>query len=210
VSLLQESKVEKGFIMRAKAILLSFLIGVVIVFVGYQRGRAAPAGDGAQPKIGVVGIRRIFQDCKRNVKYREEATAEQQKIIAELGKLKSEIEADEAGLKALKAGSSDYLDLMKAVLEKQASLQAKQDYHKQQLALKDQRWTEELYTDILRETAAVAKQKGLDIVLEKDEPELPALSAQELMMIIRTHSVLYSGGCPDITDEVINRVDAEK
>jgi Skp family chaperone for outer membrane proteins len=196
--------------MRAKVVLLSCLAVIVVVFTGYQRGRAAPADDGARPKIGVVDIRQIFQDCKRNVKYRDEATAEQQKIITELDRLKKEIEAEEAGLKALKAGSSDYLDQMKAVLEKQASLQAKQDYHKQQMALKDQRWTEHLYTDILRETAAVAKQKGLDIVLEKDEPELPALSAQELMMIIRTHSVLYSGGCLDITGEVMNLVDAEK
>ncbi len=210
MSLLQGSQVEKGFVMRAKVILLSSLIGIVVVFMGYQRSRAAPAGGGAQPKIGVVGIRQIFQDCKRNVKYREEATAEQQRIITELDKLKREIEVEEAGLRALKAGSSDYLNLMKAVLEKQASLQAKQDYHKQQMALRDQRWTEELYTDILRETAAVAKEKGLDLVLEKDEPELPALSAQELMMIIRTHSVLYSGGCLDITDEVMNLVDAAK
>ncbi|UCF42659.1 MAG: OmpH family outer membrane protein [Planctomycetota bacterium] len=195
--------------MRAKAIFLSFLIGVVVLFMGYQHSRAAPASDRAQPKIGVVGIRQIFQDCKRNVKYRQEAAAEQDKVVVELGKLKREIEVEEAGLKALKAGSSDYLDLMKAVLEKQASLQARQEYHKQQMALKDQRWTEQLYTEILRETAAVAKQKGLDIVFEKDEPELPALSGQELMMIIRTHSVLYSGGCLDITEEVMNRVDEE-
>jgi Skp family chaperone for outer membrane proteins len=196
--------------MRVRAIFLSSLIGAVVLFMGYQHSRAASASDRAQPRIGVVGIRQIFQDCKRNVRYRQEATAEQDKIIAELDKLKKEIEVEEAGLKALKAGSSDYLDIMKALLEKQASLQARQEYYKQQMALKDQRWTEQLYTEILRETAAVAKQKGLDIVLEKDEPELPALSAQELMMIIRTHSVLYSGGCLDITDEVMNRVDAEK
>lgn len=196
--------------MRVKAIFLSSLIGVVFLFMGYQHSRAGPASDGTQPKIGVVGIRQIFQDCKRNARYRQEATAEQGKLITELDRLKKDIEFEEAGLKALKAGSSDYMDLMKSVLEKQASLQARQEYHKQQMALKDQRWTEQLYTAILRETAAVAKQKGLDIVLEKDEPELPALSAQELMMTIRTHNVLYSGGCLDITDEVMHRVDTEK
>jgi Skp family chaperone for outer membrane proteins len=196
--------------MRFKAVFLSSLIGVVVLFVGYQHSSAGSASDGTQSKIGVVGIRQIFQDCKRNVKYREEATAAQQKVITELDRLKKDIEFEEVGLKALKAGSSDYMNLMKSVFEKQATLQARQEYHKQQMALKDQRWTEQLYTEILRQTAAVANEKGLDIVLEKDEPELPALSAQELMMTIRTHSVLYSGGCLDITDEVMNRVDAEK
>lgn len=196
--------------MRFKAIFLSSLIGAVVLFVGHQHSGAASASDGTQSKIGVVGIRQIFQDCKRNVEYREEATAEQQKIITELDRLKKEIEVEEAGLKALKAGSSDYMDIMKSVLEKQATLQAKQEYHKQQMALRDQKWTEQLYTEILRQTAAVAKEKGLEIVLEKDEPELPALSAQELLMTIRTHSVLYCGGCLDITDEVMRRVDKVK
>lgn len=196
--------------MKAKAMFLCCFIGAVVLFAGHQYSGAEPESVKPEPKIGVVSIRRIFQDCKRNVRYRQEATAEQDKIVAELDKLRKEIEAEEAGLRTLKAGSSDYLELMKGILEKQASLQARQEFHKQQLAMKDQRWTEQLYTDILRETGEVAKQKGLDIVFENDEPELPALSAQELMMAIRTHKVLYSGGSLDITNEVMNRVDVEK
>ncbi|MHC4913002.1 MAG: OmpH/Skp family outer membrane protein [Planctomycetota bacterium] len=189
---------------------MSGLMGAVVLFMGYQYSRAAPENQRPETKIGVVSIRQIFQDCKRNVKYRQEATVEQEKIVAELEKLTREIEAEEAGLKALKAGSSDHLELMKVILEKRASLQARQEFHKQQLALKDQRWTERLYMDILREAGEVAKQRGLDVVFENDEPELPALSGQELMMAIRTHKVLYSGGCLDITEEVMNRVDEEK
>ncbi len=196
--------------MRAKGVFLSGLIGVVVLFMGYQYSRAGPENQRPETKIGVVGIRQIFQDCKRNVRYRQEAAAEQDKIITELDKLKKEIEVEEAGLKALKAGSSDHLELMKGILEKQASFQARQEFHKQQMAMKDQIWTEQLYTDILRETSEVAKQKGLDVVFENDGPALPALSAQELMMTIRTHKVLYSGGCLDITEEVMNRVDEEK
>jgi Skp family chaperone for outer membrane proteins len=196
--------------MKAKAMFLSCLIGAVVLFSGYQYSGAEPESVKPGPKIGVVSIRRIFQDCKRNVRYRQEASAEQEQIVAELDKLRKEIEAEEAGLRTLKAGSSDYLELMKGILEKQASLQARQEFHKQQLAMKDQRWTEQLYTDILRETGEVAKEKGLDIVFENDEPELPALSAQDLMMAIRTHKVLYSGGGLDITNEVMSRVDVEK
>jgi len=69
---------------------------------------------------------------------------------------------------------------------------------------------EALYEDILREIGEVAKQKDLDLVFERSEPELSALSPQELDDTISTHKLLYSGDCLDITDEVMARVDAKK
>lgn len=162
------------------------------------------------PAVGVVSIRKIFQDCKKNARYREETAAEQNKVISELERLSKEIEAEKAGLATLKTGSSDYMALMKEIFLKRASLQAQQEFHKQQLSLKDQRWTEELYQEILQITRQVAEQKGLGLVFEKGEVELPALSANELMLTIRTHKLLYGGGCLDITDEVMARLDKEK
>jgi len=198
--------------MKIKGMILSCLIGAVVLFILMPRGeysRAESKADKPCLNIGVVSIRKIFQDCKRNDKYVEEATAEQDKVVAELEKLSKELEAEKAGLKTLKAGSSDHLALIKEILTKQASLQAQQEFHKQQIALKDQKWTEQLYKDILRETSEVAEQKGLDLVFEKDEIELPASSANDLMLTIRTHKLLYSGGCLDITDEVMARLDAD-
>ena len=203
--------------MKIKALILGCLVsGIVVLFAyeyscgGSNSGTASRLEANTGPcKIGVVSILRIFQDCNKNADYREEATKEQDDIMAGLEKLSKEIDAEKAGLKTLKAGSSDYLDLMKGVLEKQARLQAEQEFYKQQMAMKDQQWTEELYKDILQETIAVAKQKGLDLVLEKDEPILPAVSGNELMLTIRTHKLLYSGGCLDITSEVIARLDAK-
>ena len=194
--------------MKFKAIALSFL-GMVVLFMGYEYTRAESKADTPSLNIGVVSVRKIFGECKKNARYREEATAEQGKIVAEMEKLSKEIEAGKAGLKTLKAGSSDHLALMKEMFEKQARLEAQREFYKQQMALKDQRWTEELYTNILRETGEVAKQKGLDLVFEKDEIDLSTPNANELMLTIRTHKLLYSGGCLDITDEVMTRVDAE-
>ena len=56
----------------------------------------------------------------------------------------------------------------------------------------------------------VAKKKKLDLVLEKNELEFPSANASELMMEIRTHKVLYSSGCVDLTDEVIATLDEDK
>ena len=196
--------------MKIKIMILSCLMVAAVLSMGAELRSAGSKADIPGSRIGVVSIRKIFQDCKRNAKYRQEATAEQDKVIAELKKLSKEIEAERAGLQTLKAGSDDHLALMKEILAKQANLQALQEFHKQQIALKDQKWTEELYKDILREVREVAEQKSLDLVFEKDEVELPALSANELMLTIRTHKLLYSGGCLDVTDEVTARLDGEK
>jgi Skp family chaperone for outer membrane proteins/uncharacterized coiled-coil protein SlyX len=165
---------------------------------------------GDMPKAGVVSIRKIFRDCKRSAKYRQESNAERQKIDIELTKLDNEIKAQQAGLKTLKRDSENYMAQVKEILEKQANLQAQQEYHKQQLALKEQRITEKIYSDILRITSEIAKEKGLDWVFETSEPALPASSPTELELSMGMHKLLYGGGCLDITDEVMARLDSEK
>ena len=96
------------------------------------------------------------------------------------------------------------------MFQKQASLQAQQEFHKQHMTLKDQKWTEQLYEDILDTVEQAAKQKKLDLVLTKDQISLPAQSATELMMTIRTHKILYSAGCINITGEIIAKLDAKE
>lgn len=196
--------------MKIKTMTLSCLIGLSVLFVGYQFSRAEAGADEPSLKVGVVNVRRVFRDCSRNITYRAEAVAEQSKVRQELGKLAQEIEAAEAGLKALKPGSSDHLAQAKAILEKRANLNALQEYNKQQRTLKDKQWTERFYEEILRMTGELAEEKGLDLVFDKDEPKFPASSSDELMLTLSTNKLLYSGGCSDITAEVIARLDAAR
>lgn len=162
------------------------------------------------PKIGVVSIRKIFRGCKKSAKYRQDATRLRQQADAELVKLDNDIKAQRAGLKTLQRGSESYMVQVKEILEKQANLQAQQEFYKQQMALKEQRITEDIYGDILRITGEVAKQKGLAFVFERSEPELPALSPTELELSMGLHKLLYSNGCIDISDEVMTRLDSEE
>jgi len=206
--------------MRASTVALGCLIGVVVLGMGYE-GTQTPfvafgnpdysqAQQGAatlSSKIGVVSVQRVFQSCRRSAKYNAEVLAEQSRTNAELQRLSKEVEASKAGLNAFKRGSSDYLAQLREVFDKQGKHDAEQEYRRQQKALRYQRWVEDLYVDILRGTGEVAKQKGLDLVLEKDEVEFPALNVENAMLAIRTHKVLYNGGCLDITDEVISWLD---
>ncbi len=195
--------------MKVKTMVLSCLTGVVIMATVFEYSQAQSKSNTPSSKIGVVSILKVFRDCKRSAAHRNELIAEQNKIRATLQTLSKEIEAQEAGLKALKPESSDYLAQRKELIDKQARLEAEQKFYKEEIILKQYKWSKELYQDILRITSELAEQKGLDLVLKKDEIDLLALSVNEISETVRTHKVLYSGGCVDISDEVVARLDKE-
>ena len=74
--------------------------------------------------------------------------------------------------------------------------------------LDEKKWREDLYQVFMKVAQEIAKEKGLDLVLERSEPAFP-ISSEELMLTLYTHKVLYAGGCIDLTSEVIARIDAD-
>jgi Skp family chaperone for outer membrane proteins len=200
----------KGHYMKVKTILLSCLTVAIVLSVGFEHGRARAEDTKDGLKIGVLSVRRIFRHSRRVGKYRKETTNERQMIRARLDELAKKIEADEAGLKMLDPGSDDYLTKYKQILQKRADLEIEQKFYNQRISMKEQKVTEELYKDILEETNAVAKEKGLQLVLEKSEPELPASSPAQLELFMGTHKVLYTGDCQDLTQEVMARIDSRE
>jgi Skp family chaperone for outer membrane proteins len=202
-----KEKMKERNVMKIRlAIILSCLTGVIFLSIGYEYSRAEQKADTPGLKIGVVSVRKIL----RSAEYKDEVLADQGRTNAELEELFKQIEAQEAGLKALKPGSSDYLAQFKELVDKRYGLEAQREFNKQQSALKYHQWTEELYKEILQITRELAEQKGLDLVFERDEPEFPVNSSEELMMTLNTHKLLYSVGCSDLTNEVLARLDAKQ
>jgi len=196
--------------MKTKTVMFLGCLAGVVLLTGYQYSLAQPKADQHSLTIAVVNVREVFRKCNRNAKYRQDAMAEYNTAMLELEKLSKQIQADEAGLKTLKPGSPDHLKQYQDVLKKKGELDARQQYLKQERSLKDQRWTEQVYQEVLQIVKELAEKKGLDMVFDKEEPEFPSTSGDELMLTLSTHKVLYSGGCPDITDEVIARLDEKK
>ncbi|MHC4425600.1 MAG: OmpH/Skp family outer membrane protein [Planctomycetota bacterium] len=196
--------------MKIKTVVLGCLMGVVVLFLAHEYSLAQPEADKPASKVGVVSVSRALRDCKATAKYRENTTAENSRMDAEEGKLAKEVQTLTGGVRALLPGSSDYMTQYKELLQKQAELKALQEFNNQQRGLRDRRWTEELYKKILRITEELAEKKRLELVLERSEPTFPILSPDQLVMTLSTHKVLYSGGCLDLTDEVIAELDKEE
>jgi len=194
--------------MKIRLIILCCLTVAIFLSAGYVANSAESESNKGPLKIGVISVQNIIKNCKKSENYRAEIAAEYNKMKAELDKLAREIEAETEGLKALKTGSEDYMVLYKEILMKQSGIQAQEKFYDQQMAFKNQEIVGQLYKEILDKTKKVAEQKGLDMVFEKSEPQLPAPNSTELNLIINSHKLLYSGRCVDITDEVMAQVDA--
>ena len=194
--------------MKARMIVLICLISAVIFFVSQQYSSAQP--NQSTINIGVISVDKVLRDCKATTNFREKLNAENAKRKAEMEQLSLEIQALDAGLRsgALVVGSEDYFKQHLDLAKKQANLQALNEYYPQQQNAEQQIWTQQLYQKILKTTKEVAEEKGLPLVIERSEPDFSV--QRDLGLVISTHKVIYSGGCMDVTSDVLAKLDAEE
>jgi Skp family chaperone for outer membrane proteins len=193
--------------MKGKTIITGVGICVIALLATRQYSEAESQPTGPAARIGIVSVRGTFNRSKKHALYRAQVLQRQSQARAQIDDLTKEIETEEAELKTLKPGTADYMKQLQTALEKRAKLNSQQEYLKQQGALEDKKWMEDLYREVLQTVHQLAQEKGLDLVLERTEPEFP-ISGDELMLTLSTHKVLYSGGCVDLTDEVVARLNA--
>jgi|WetSurMetagenome_2_1015567.scaffolds.fasta_scaffold372209_2 Skp family chaperone for outer membrane proteins len=186
-----------------------FLVCMLVSLAVLERGRAAAPATGPTLRVGVVSMRDVFKTSNKHKQYSAQAMNRQMQARAQLEDLKKSVDGEEAELKTLKQGTPDYTQQLLTALEKRSKLQSQQEFLKQQSVLEDKKWLEDLYQAFARATQNLAKEKGLDLVLERTEPEFPVPS-DELMTTLYMHKVLYSGGCVDLTTEVTSRLDADE
>lgn len=184
--------------MKAKKILLFGLCGLVLLCLLAYESELSAAKENEKPsKIGVVDFRKLLQNWKKYVDYKAKVAGEEEEIRAELGKLSEEVETTLAALRTRKVGSKDYWALREELVAKQATLEVKDVFFKQQveqIELRNQQWMRELHKEIMDCVAKIARQRGIDIVLAKDGIGLPVL--------------LYSADELDITKDVTALLDA--
>ena len=194
--------------MRSRLVVVSAVICSVVLLGSHRRGAAESQPTARGLKIGVLSVRQVFRKSDRSAAYRKQVELERQKTQASIDRLQKEIELEQARLKTLRSDSNDYMVKLKTILEKRAQLETEKDFFGKKMSLLEQQVTERLYRDILQQTKEVAEERGLDLVFECSEPEIPAQSPTQLELAMGTHKLLYSRGCVDITGEVIARIDA--
>ncbi|MHC4071711.1 MAG: OmpH/Skp family outer membrane protein [Planctomycetota bacterium] len=193
--------------MKTKIVVLGCLMGVVVLFFVHEFSLAQPNAGNPTSKIGLVSVSSAMSDCKATATFSTKMAAENNQMKADEEDIATDIKTLTGALGALVPGSSDYMTQYKQLLQKQGELKGLQEFNNSQRGLRPRAWAEKVYKEVLRITKEVAAKKGLDLVLERSEPTFPIQGADQLMMTLSTHKVLYGGGCTDITDDVIAELD---
>ncbi len=188
----------KGRSVKTTVVALCCLTAVVMAFAaGSTGGGKAATPTSGLPSVGVVNLMEILRQDK---KYADEIAGDTNKARTELETLAKEIQREEGELGALKPSSPDYLKQMEIVAEKKAHFTAHRDYLDRQFLLKKQQWSQKMLGNVVRATREVAVEKGLSLVLVKEDPNVPEV--EDMASRIVTQKVLYSDGCADITTDV--------
>lgn len=189
--------------MTSKNITIFLLIGALVSVLALNKTGTAKSGNAKAPKTGVVSMRQILGESKKNRNFEAKLSEEAQQVKSELSELEKQIQSAREVLNALKPTSSDYSKRSKDLMEMEVRYEAKKQYFQQDLSRKQQIWAEESFKGILKVIEKVAKSKGLDMVLAKEDYLWPAQNSNELMLVIKTSKVLYSSDDLDITGDVL-------
>ena len=182
---------------------------VVSLAAGNAGGGKGTAPSSGVQSVGVVRVVSLLLRLSETGKLGEAVKADQGKAQAELAALAKEIETEERELTTLKATSNDYLKQSETLAEKKAHFSAHREFLDRQIRLKQELWTQKAYGRIVQATREVAAEKGLSLVLVKDDPNTVPES-EGIRSVIATQKVLYCDGCPDITQEVQAKLIAAK
>ncbi len=194
--------------MNKKTLFVCSAITVITLALAYN-GNVAVSKESKSGKlnVGIVSVKKIFDESKKFEDARTQITAEQERVMNELDTMHKEIEAQRAGLKTVKQGSTEYMELWKNIVSKQGELQAQNEFYKQKAEIEQRKFIIDSYSKIMEIAGEVAKKRNLDLVLERSELDLTSVPDDLLVMSILMRTVVHTEGCVDITDEVMAKLD---
>ena len=169
---------------------------------------SAPAA--AQPtKSAVCDLFVILKNYDRGNDLKKELKARVDKITAEGDKRGKEITKIQDTLEELKPGSKEYDAQLNKMTQLTIDRQAFLNYQDELAKRETYRYTKEVYQDVLDAIEKVAKERGYQLVLFKESPNLVSRTYDELLEQISRRKVLYSDPSLDITDDVLKRINRD-
>lgn len=185
---------------------LAAIIALTLVAAALTTSVAtAPPGRPAAPagRIAVCDVVEVFNNYQRAKDLTAKLNERRNAIKAESDKRSKAIEALQMELEGLKKGSEKYEQTFNEVqrlsIEHKAYLQ-----YQDALALRDhQNLTKEMYEEITAMIARFAKERGFDVVVQREGAKLDAPNTTELLRQIYDRKLLYASEGVDLTEAVL-------
>jgi Skp family chaperone for outer membrane proteins len=190
------------------------LTGVASAVLGFAALTATPAlaQSGGGAKIGVVDVEVVRTKIMELKQFAAQIQNEQQLMEASVQGHQAQIKMMQDKLNQLKPDTDEFDQRFREGQDKAAEFQIDDQRRKNDLMREVNRQNKKLYLEIQDVVAAVAKKRGLDLVINEPEVRMPTsvtnVDPQQLSNLINTKSVLYVSPTIDLTDEVVLELDA--
>ncbi len=185
---------------------MAFLL--VWSFVG-QSDIQAQSATAKPTKIVVVDVARALSMCKENVERGQTQKQKATEVNAKLSDYEKRAQAIIEGLEeGFEVNSELYNRQMHEWFKVKAEAEALQNFETKKMERESRAWVDMVYKKLLAATAAVARQQGATLVVNFDNVPVQDSSIEALYNMIYNRTVLYSDPDFDITDKVIEHMDA--
>jgi len=159
-------------------------------------------------RVGVVDLVYVFNQFDQTKTLNKLMSEDQDRIKREAGQKMQELGAEEQALKAFDPNSADFQKRKQEFTEKVIKARVWQGVEQERNADNHLRWLKRTYQSVTDEVARVAKAKGIDIVITREELNMDNVDSKTLYTQILNRKVVYSTPTVDLTQMVLTNLNA--
>lgn len=171
---------------------------------------AKPALSGSHT-VAVLDLVRIFNECAQIQDLNEMMKQQTEEAAKEAQQRRRVIEDKQSELSAFRPGTQDFVDRRKDLARLNIDANVWFKVTEQVMDQDKFDWTRVIYENVMKSTGEIARQRGFDVVLLRNEfkPDDIEQSVPALRRAIQERSVVWNVPEIDITDLVIRKLDQD-
>ncbi|MDP7162215.1 MAG: OmpH family outer membrane protein [Phycisphaerae bacterium] len=170
---------------------------------GHLNAQDRPAAAARYP-VAVCNVVQILNNYQKGQDLKVKLNDQLKETNAESEKRSQAIEEIRKELRGLKVGSKEYEDRFREIQRLTINHAAWLEYKNSATERYYCRLTKEMYAEVRKTIAVVAKRRGFGVVLYIQRDPLATNKMRELLGEISQRKILYSDPSVDITDEVLS------
>ena len=186
---------------------------IVTAGIALAIGTAVAHAQDTSAKIAVCNPARVFGDMQETKDLKASLESQRKQIEGEVQQRQQKVKDLQAARDLLKPDSPQYQKADQDFMQEAIQFDTWSKITQAQLQGQQKTQMKNLFDKIVAATTAVAQQKGLDLVLADQRPDLPEnlgqISVDQLRAILNGRNVLFSSEKVDVTQAVIAELDAK-
>jgi Skp family chaperone for outer membrane proteins len=167
---------------------------------------AAAAPVGVSVRVAACDLVEVFNNYARAKDMANVRDEKLKGISAERERRQKDIDAIRIRLEGLKKDSPQYEKDINDMQEKTIGLSSWMQFQEALILREHYRLTKEMYGEILRMVEKVGKERGVQLVLDRQRQDVEAENTSDLLRQMERRKVLYCDESLDLTETVLLRI----